>query len=417
MPKIKSTNITKHNLYKKKNITICNKSIPKIFIFEYIDKLLGSLKPINVNSSVSVKAAHYKRITASSIYRVLHYPKAKSTQSKLSWFTLKSKHVNFGRLFEKSLSSFLSLRFINFYSNQTLITHGNYSWLGSTPDAMIKIIDCRVCQHILKDLGDIIYSHRASGLLNNYTASLQQYLNIMKNMCYSERIIVEVKVIGRYQWTRNFTLSRDLRADSEVYYQLQYGMYIHNCKSSFLICKIKGIKKLDVKLVKFDFEFVQNSIIKIQEFYITRRLPYLVNKKYTSHIENITKKPICLASTLKNKVGTHKISKKKVRNVLKIISSDDAKLIHEYVIEKFAHLFVNSIVHRNHQCFTAFKNHCHYDLRNQANALIDRFKELNCKGYNDNNAFLQDLTTVCFSKLTIQSSISDYVTKLDTRNS
>lgn len=365
MPKKPKSNLSSINVKRNKLLRIRDIPIEKSFIFRSIHKILSTLRPISAKTTFAVRASHYKRITSSNIYRILRYPSAKSTHSKCDWLTLKSKHVKYGKIFENSISNYLQNKHINFYAQQWLTTHKYYSWLGSTPDAIIKVIDCLECRKMLMGISNLVYAYQSGvGTGSNDKVLDGIFINFMKNVCFKERIVVEFKVIGRYQWCRTFNIDRSLKLDCEIYHQLQYEMYLLNCRRAYLICKTKGLKTLDIKAVEFDFGFIKKTIVNLQSFYNLKRLPIIVYKKHRNFMEAKDKDNERKISDIKIEKTALKPIRKRSNKKIKVASKEDEMIIYEFVQQQFKHLLIGDQVLLNDDCLKEHKNICH-DFFNQ----------------------------------------------------
>ena len=218
----------------------------------------------------------------------------------------------------------MELKFINFYAQQKPTTHSIYSWLGSTPDAILKLVNCTECKKISSQLQHVIYYFRT--IVNIETISKHDtdlYLNIMKNICFDEKIVVEIKVIGKYQWNRNFDSNNILKADGDMYCQLQYEMFLLNCQSSFFIYRRSKSFVVKTISVKFDMNFIKKNLGLVRTFYITRRLPILIYKyqknklKLVKYSENLTIQPDINANKSKKKI------RKRIKTNLFILNAQD----------------------------------------------------------------------------------------------
>jgi hypothetical protein len=358
MPKKKIFNISKYNLQIKKSIKIRGSSFSLNNINEAFDPIFDQLSN-NLSSNLRSKFSHFLRITASNIDHILTSPNSFSLHSKLNWLTLNNSSIELGKCFEKSASNYLELKFANYFHYTKLNVHSEYKWLGASTDGMLKLIFCKECKSILKTLYPILRHFRMLTPLQKLNdPNFKILINILSNLCYNEKILVEFKSIGQYCLSKNFDSNGNLKAGSEIYTQVQFQLFICNSQSCILIVKNKELKKVETHTVLFDSEFIQNTFDKIRDFYLAKRLPYLIHR----YLQN-EKKSINFPNT--NGSRKQKIKKqipKKKRRIL-IMSKNDEEIFKNLVIKKYPDLFdSNSNIAMNKESFSKYKNSSHDNL-------------------------------------------------------
>lgn len=412
MPKIKKYNLFTFNNKHKKHITIRGTRITKQFVHRAIRKIFVSLRVINSSNMKYVAKVHHKRITSSNVFRVLSYPDAKSTHTKLDWFTIKSKHIRLGIAFENSLIDFLQLNYLNIHQHSYLTTHKDYTWLGSTPDAIIKLVDCSNCKELLLKLSPIVFMFRNALNINNYDRQMhEKYLNIMKNLCYNERVVVEFKLLGSHVWKRNFTTDSILKKDKEIYHQLQYEMYLMNTQKACLIYKRRCSTEIVTHIVNFDMDFIKKTLPRIANFYITKRIPFLIHKYFTNSMNRklFIKQPNNIVEKTTNK-PIKKLSKRSKKRIV-ICNKEDSLYIKDYVTKHFGSYFINNCVVSNDNSLKTLINKSHDFLYQNVNELLEYYSSIHNRDYDFSNAFLSYPYQFNYSRFLIQNKITAYYEK------
>lgn len=327
----------------------------------------------------------------------------------MDWASCNTKYTEFGKIFENSVCKFLKLKYLNFYNDKLLKTHSKYPWLGATPDGIIKLISCETCRGISKSLEDIIYRMRSC--VDNYydlEDIYSLYSDIMKHLCYDERIVIECKYIGQYQWKRNFTDKGDLIKTGEFYYQIQYNMFIMKSLTAILI--YKRDQDVDIKCLQVDYDnrFIENTILQLQEYYITKRIPYLiykVNRKYkqtrfktNKNNRNIMNEPIQLNKKLK----------KKKRKSLHVCNKDDTNIIKDYILNQYKEIFVNDKILENKQSYTRYVNKSHEIIDNKIKRFNLLLRKQECNHKENSMTFIDNINQIQLSKCKFQLNLKWY---------
>lgn len=360
MPRKKKSNIEKYNDNNKKVISIRGVAFELEQVATFAGEILEHLRK-KAERSNSKRLRKRLYVSSSSIYRVINSKHCVSVHRTLDWLPLRTKPTYIGRMVERSITAKLFSSFANFHAPTTSAIHSEYPFLSGRADGVLKLVECEECQQLLEEIKYHISLARNSLSQEPHAVDLREKVTqFTKLMCCSEKILLEVKVMGPYQFARNFTGGGQLKRTGEIYCQIQYLLYIYGVSKCILLVKRSHLKDYIHEIIQFAPEFIEKTLGKVKNFYVRLRLPYLF---YKHHMREKHKLRFQRAKIMGIASKWNKSSRLTTKNRFYILSEADATLLQNCVSQNAAPMFDDDSLIVNKNAKAHFQSGCHADLK------------------------------------------------------
>lgn len=192
--------------------------------------------------------------------------------------------------------------------------------------------------------------------------------NFIGRLCYKEKILLEVKHIGKFLFDRNVD-DNNIKRESEYFCQAQFMMFVCNLKKTVFIIKNTNNKFIYSFLVEYDYLYIQSTLPLIQKFYQQQRLPYLLYNKYkTQKGRNIAKSK----NNPKSKTKIRKLKKKKSYTYYINMTKLDNDIYTKELLPRYEAFFPKMNEYDFKVDSFNFVNENHELLENEANFLLNQ---------------------------------------------
>ena len=407
MAKPKLSNIQKYNASRATEVCIRGTKFSIDALFDFSDRIIDYLqKRLRTRSYQRLRRRYF--LSASSIARIIKYKHKRSVHNRLDWWPLKTKDTLAGKQLESSIVAKLTSSFWNFHAYAGPVVHSAFPFLAATTDGILKSTSCETCQKLVASIAPKLATFRNDSILST-EQKIQKKLviELFKNLCFDEKVLVEIKLVGRYLFRNNFNTNGELKTTGEFFCQIQYQMFVYNVKRCLLLIKLRHSNIFLKHMVPFSLEYIQTTLPLLQQFYMKFRLPYLFYSDYIKekHQRKYKKKKILrqMGIDKQRRVNTTKAKR------FHIVSQQDSDRIQAALLARHPQIFCSSLVSNNELAFSNHVNRDHFHIQDLAEE-IDCSVQQQSFNFVDECKFgdLNDLLAFDFAQIAQQTVMENY---------